>query len=240
MSKKEIANLEAISDFYRNGDRMDELLVDREVELIAKIIDRPGRAVEIGCGNGYSTERLLKLFPGLKVVEPSRKNVALMKRRIGREIDCQSCLLEELDIQQKFDQVIFLNVIEHVEDPVASLRSIERLLTDEGQVFISAPNCMSLNRRAGYRMGLLGSYAALAPKDYALGHRRVYTVEMMLEHIEAAGLKCSQMKGVYLKPLPESQMVALGESVVQAFYSLGEDVPEYCANLLAVARKKYY
>ena len=123
MSKEEIANLEAISEFYRNGDRMDELLVDREVELIAKITDRPGRAVEIGCGNGYSTERLLKMFPGLKVVEPSRGNVELMKKRIGREIDCQSCLLEELDAQQKFDQVVFLNVIEHVEDPVASLRS---------------------------------------------------------------------------------------------------------------------
>ena len=89
-------------------------------------------------------------------------------------------------------------------------------------------------------MGLLESYATLAPKDYALGHRRLYTVEMMLEHIKEAGLKCSHMKGVYLKPLSESQMVALGEPAVQAFYSLGEDVPEYCANLFAVARKKYY
>ena len=45
---------------------------------------------------------------------------------------------------------------------------------------------------------------------------------------------------MYLKPLSESQMIDLGDQAVRAFYGLGEDVPEYCASLLAIATRKYY
>ena len=136
--------------------------------------------------------------------------------------------------------MFFLNVIEHVEDPIASLKSLTDVVKDEGLIFISAPNCMSLNRRAGYRMGLLSSYDKMAPKDYEVGHRRLYTVDMLMDHCDQAGLKVLEMKGMYLKPLSEVQMLGLGDDVVRAFYALGEDVPQYCASLLAIATKKYY
>jgi len=35
-------------------------------------------------------------------------------------------------------------------------------------------------------------------------------------------------------------MVELGDDVVNAFYLLGEDIPEYCASILAIATAKYY
>lgn len=119
-----------------------------------------------------------------------------------------------------------------------SLKKIETLLSDEGRVFISVPNCMSLNRRAGFEMGLLESYDKFAPKDYELGHRRLYTVEMLEEHLELSNLELETIKGIYLKPLAEAQMVELGLDAVKAFYSLGEDVPQYCANLFVVAKRK--
>ena len=99
---------------------------------------------------------------------------------------------------------------------------------------------MSLNRRAGHQMGTLESYSTRAPKDYEVGHRRLYTVDMMKDHCEQADLKILDMKGMYLKPLSETQMVALGDDVIRAFYALGEDVPQYCASILAIATKKYY
>jgi 2-polyprenyl-3-methyl-5-hydroxy-6-metoxy-1,4-benzoquinol methylase len=235
---EEIDMLENISEFYKNGDIMDELLVDREINLIKKLTGNPGRAIEIGCGNGYSTERLFKLFDDLVILEPSKKNLELMKNRLNSEINTYNGLLEDYQTDKKFDHVFFLNVLEHVADPFAALKKIETLLSDEGQVFISVPNCMSLNRRAGFEMGLLESYETFAPKDYLVGHRRLYTVEMLTEHIEKANLKLETMKGIYLKPLAESQMMELGLDTVKAFYSLGEDVPHYCANLFAVAKKR--
>lgn len=239
MSKQEVEYLESISSFYEKGDYMDELMMDREVEIIKRYALDGKSAIEIGCGSGASTERLAGIFEDIEVVEPSLKNIELLRRRMP-DVSCHNALLEDFVVQKKYDYVFFLNVIEHVEDPVASLKMLAPLVKDEGLIFISAPNCMSLNRRAGYRMGLLKGYDQMAPKDYLVGHRRLYTVDMLAEHCEQAGLKTLAMKGVYLKPLAESQMMALGDDVVRAFYSLGEDEPHLCAGILAVATKKYY
>lgn len=241
MQESEIERLERIGDFYAEGDRMDELLVEREVALLKRLCINTSNALEVGCGNGYSTQHMVGLFDNYEVLEPSIKNLTSMKKRPGlQNITCHHVLLEDFFCARKFDNILFLNVIEHIEDPINSLIRLKNLLTDEGRIFISAPNCMSLNRRAGYQMGLLKEYSTFAPKDYLLGHRRLYTVDMMHEHCELAGLKVMHMKGVYLKPLAESQMTHLGEATIKAFHALGEDIPEYCANILAVAGKKYY
>ena len=239
MSEKEIAHLESINPFYEKGDYMDELMIEREIEIISRYVLEGKIALEVGCGNGLSTEKLHCLFRDIEVVEPSLKNIALLKRRVPDTV-CHNVLLEDYKSERKYDFVFFLNVIEHVEDPIASLKVLSNLVKDEGLIFISAPNCMSLNRRAGYRMGLLNSYDQMAPKDFQVGHRRLYTVDMLTDHCNQASLKILSMKGMYLKPLSETQMIGLGDNAVRAFYALGEDIPQYCACLLAVATKKYY
>jgi len=239
MNKREIEHLESVSPFYEKGDYMDELMIEREIEIIQQYITRGKSALEVGCGNGYSTERLCKIFNDIEVIEPSTKNIALMRRKVP-QIVCHNVLLENFSTKRKYDFIFFLNVIEHIEDPVESLKILSGLIRDEGLIFISCPNCMSLNRRAGFKMGLLDNYEQMAPKDYSVGHRRLYTVGMLMDHCNQAGLKVLSMKGMYLKPLSEKQMIELGDKAVRAFYSLGEEIPEYCASLLAVATKKYY
>jgi 2-polyprenyl-3-methyl-5-hydroxy-6-metoxy-1,4-benzoquinol methylase len=240
MSQTEIQRLDEISSFYEQGDYMDNLLIDRCVELVLKTCQTRTNALEIGCGGGYSTKQLVNYFESFEVLEGSLKNIELTKNNMQSNITFHNTLLENFKTDRKYDNIIFLHVLEHVDNPIDCLKCLEALLTDEGQIYLAAPNCMSLNRRAGFKMGLLKSYDTLAPKDYLLGHRRLYTVDMMREHCTEAGLKVSLMKGVYLKPLAETQMIDLGDDVVRAFYALGEDIPEYCADIFAVAKKRYY
>jgi 2-polyprenyl-3-methyl-5-hydroxy-6-metoxy-1,4-benzoquinol methylase len=239
MSEKEIAHLESINPFYEKGDYMDELMIEREIEIIKRYDFGGKSALEVGCGNGLSTEKLCNLFNDIEVIEPSVKNIELLRRKVPN-VTCYNTLLDDYKTDRKYDFVFFLNVIEHVEDPIASLKKLSFLVKDEGLIFISAPNCMSLNRRAGYKMGLLKSYDQMAPKDYEVGHRRLYTVDMLTDHCNQASLKVLSMKGMYLKPLSETQMINLGDEAVRAFYTLGEDVPHLCASLLAIVTKKYY
>lgn len=239
MKNKEIEHLETISDFYEKGNYMDELMIDREIEIIKQFRTEGKSALEVGCGSGSATEKLCKIFDDIEVVEPSGKNIALLRQRVP-DVICHEMLLENFSTSRRYDFVFFLNVIEHVEDPVESLKLLAELVKHEGLIFISGPNCMSLNRRAGYKMGLLENYEKMAAKDYEVGHRRLYTVDMLMDHCDQAGLKVLSMKGMYLKPLSETQMISLGDDVVRAFYALGEDVPQYCASLLAIATKKYY
>lgn len=218
---------------------MDELMIEREIEIIKRYPCEEKSALEVGCGSGLSTEKLRRLFRDLEIIEPSSKNIALLRRRVPDAI-CHNVLLEDFRAKRKYDFIFFLNVIEHVEDPIAALKILAQLLKDEGLAFISAPNCMSLNRRAGYKMGLLESYDQMAPKDHEVGHRRLYTVDMLTDHCNQGGLKVLSMKGMYLKPLSEAQMIELGDKAVRAFYALGEDVPQLCASLLAIVTKKHY
>jgi len=240
MSGTEVDRLEELRSFYEKGDYMDYLLIDRCNELILKSARTRDRAIEIGCGEGYSTKQLSEHFPDLEVLDASASNLALMRSRTGRDLVVHNTLIEDFQLGRKYDNIFLMHVLEHVEDPIACLRRLESVLGDEGQVYIAVPNCMALNRRAGLLMGLLDSYETLAPKDLLVGHRRLYTVDMLREHCELAGLKVVAMKGIYLKPLSESQMYSLDDSAVRAFYRIGEDVPQYCADLFAVATKKYY
>ncbi len=235
----EVEHLDSISSFYERGDAMDELMIDREIDLIKRYPIDGKSALEVGCGSGSCTERLSEIFSDMEVVEPSRKNIELLRRRLPNML-CHEALLEDVDLERKFDYVFFLNVLEHVEDPVDSLQYLEKLVKHEGLIFISVPNCMSLNRRAGYKMGMLEHYEELSAKDIEVGHRRLYTVDMLNDHCERAGLKLLDIKGIYLKPLSERQMLELGEGAVRAFLELGEDIPQYCASLFAVATKKFY
>lgn len=241
MSEKEIKHLEAFTSFYQKGDYMDDLLIEREMDFVRRYCDggRDKLALEVGCGSGTCTVHLSALFPRLEVIEPAKGNIELLKQRLPG-IPCHNILLEQFHAKHKYDYIFFLNVIEHVEDPVDSLSRLHGLLADEGLIFISAPNCMSLNRRAGYKMGLLGSYDQLAPKDHLVGHRRLYTKAMLEEHCSQAGLRLIDIMGLYLKPLSEKQMYELGEAAIKAFLKLGEEIPEYCASLLGIATKKLY
>ena len=240
MDEKE--RLEAISPFYAKGDYMDELSTLREIEIILEYSKRGNpwkekSALEVGCGSGYSTERLCRIFPDYEVIEPAKNNIDLLRQRVP-DLVVHNVLLEEFTPKRKYDYIFFLNIIEHVIDPVASLRILADLIKDDGLIFISSPNGMSLNRRAGLQMGLLDSYDTLAPKDHAVGHRRLYTVPSLTYHCYQAGLQVLSMKGIYLKPLSEKQMYDLGDAVIRAFHQLGEEIPEYCATIMAVAAKR--
>lgn len=235
---KEVELLEGISALYAKGDIMDELLVEREATLVKAAVPPSAKALEIGCGNGFSTERFAAYFADLTIVEPAAGNIQLMQAKVKKDLKIFNGLLEDFKSHDKYAAIMFLNVLEHVEDPISSLNAIAHLLTDDGKAFISVPNSMSLNRRAGYHMGVLKSYDTMAQKDYDYGHRRMYHVDMLKEHIAQSNLELVELKGAYLKPLAERQMVELGLEVIKAFHQLGEDVPQYCANIFAIVKKR--
>ena len=232
--------LETLKDFYESEDVMDKLIIDREEELIKKTYRTKKDVLEVGCGSGYSTEKVIKIFDKFELLEPSNNNIELTKSRIKKDFTVHNCMLEEFNTTNKYSNILFLNVLEHVINPIESLKKLKTILSDDGLIYISVPNCMSLNRRAGFELGILPSYSQKAPKDYKVGHRTLYTVNMLKEHADKAGLKIVDIKGIYLKPLSEIQMSKLGMDIIKMFYYLGEDIPEYCAVLFATMSKKEY
>ena len=97
-----------------------------------------GRLLEIGSGFGF----LLQTFrmDGWKVtgVEPDRNLARYSKAKQG--IETISCVLETANIpNESVDVVIMLHVIEHVPDPVGTLREIYRVLKPGGHLILETP-----------------------------------------------------------------------------------------------------
>ena len=80
-------------------------------------------------------------------------------------------------------------------------------------------------------MGLLQRVDGLNERDVSLGHRRVYTREKLVEHVNSAGLTSLDEEFILLKILSNAQMEALDPKLIQALFELGHEFPDLCADL---------
>lgn len=104
----------------------------------------PGSLLDVGCGSG-STMQLLELF-GWRTEGVDTDPIAVcMGREQGMKIE-----LGDIDVYadgQRFDVIRFWHSLEHVHDPVRTLRRARRLLNPQGYLIVGVPNRSSLSRR---------------------------------------------------------------------------------------------
>ena len=162
--------------------------------------------LDLACGEG----RMLGLFLSRynRVVGVDASGFALSKAR-EKHPDCElhECLIENLELDEKFDDVLLINVLEHVRDPVAVLNKSASFLKDDGRLMIQVPNAEALNRRLALSMGSLKYLEELSTYDLEItGHRRYYTMDALISDVREVGLCIIKEGGVFLKMLSTAQM----------------------------------
>jgi len=147
------------------------------------------RVLEVGCGIGTMTKRLLEVADSVVGIEPNvncaRRAEAAFKghpRFTLYEQHLEECNPAEL-AAHRFDTVVCFNVLEHIEDDVAALRTFGDVLTPGGRVLIFVPAVQ----------------AAYGPLDAELGHHRRYSKPMMADAFARAGLDLVTLK--YTNPI---------------------------------------
>jgi 2-polyprenyl-3-methyl-5-hydroxy-6-metoxy-1,4-benzoquinol methylase len=144
-------------------------------------------------------------------------------------------LFEDYQPNEFFETIILEHILEHVEDPIALMRMVKKWLAPGGKLFLGVPNANSIHRLAAVKMGLLNEPSQLNSRDISLGHRRVYTHETFKNDIIASGLSIQEIGGVFFKPLSNGQIEnGWDEKMIQGFFELGKDFPEYAAEIFAV------
>ena len=105
------------------------------IELAKKTASQ--HVLEVGCGTGYGTAELAEALPGIVAVdriapEPENRHPrAQFIRSDARTIPLDS---------NRFDLVLSFQVIEHIENPEAYLKSIARTLKSGGYALLTTPN----------------------------------------------------------------------------------------------------
>ncbi len=102
----------------------------------------PGMSVlEIGCHTGYFARYLIDR--GYKVLGVEKDaDAAADARNEGVSVICADISDPEIlnTITQRFDVILLMDVIEHLEHPESTLRQLKSLLTRTGRLLITGPN----------------------------------------------------------------------------------------------------
>ncbi len=166
-----------------------------------------GRSLlDLACGDGMMTEMFAKHFDRVVGVDASCKHLADAITRVP-QAEFHECLIEELELDETFDSIFLLDIMEHVIDPVSVLRKSASFLNDDGIMIAHVPNAHAVNRKIAVLMGTLEACEELSPFDIEIaGHRRYYTLGTLKEDFEKAGLRVVKTGGIFYKIMSTPQM----------------------------------
>jgi 2-polyprenyl-3-methyl-5-hydroxy-6-metoxy-1,4-benzoquinol methylase len=135
--------------------------------------------IEIGAGIGNMSGRLMGKRLSYVAAEKDPLYLHALHNRFFRtpNVSVRSLNPEIHEdysgLEDQFETVLCLNVLEYVEDSAAVIRSMSGCLQDGGMLLVLAPQGPAL----------FGSV------DRTMGHKRRFTVEQLTEELRAAGLK---------------------------------------------------
>lgn len=143
-------------------------------------------ALDVGGGTGW-------LLAQAREVEPRLKHTAVV------DIDAQArdyaeklghafhlSRIETFESNRKYDLILLLNLIEHVDDPVSVLAKMRDLLAPGGRILAKTPNHDSLDARI-FRHHSWGGY-------HCPRHWVIFTPESFARAVQSAGLKLERIE----------------------------------------------
>ncbi len=195
-----------VRDFFANCNRdyVDDPVIReirRHLERLEHVVGGPGHLLDIGAGTG-----ILMHLAQERGWQPEGIDIApLTAEKVAQEFGFQITIapFELHDFgPRRFDGITMLDVLEHLVDPLTTLRRVHEMLRPGGAVAIAVPNQRSL---LTYLVGLyarMGGPAAnaLLFRLYVPPHLHYFTPPTLRQLVEAAGLRIVELRqgAVYL------------------------------------------
>jgi 2-polyprenyl-3-methyl-5-hydroxy-6-metoxy-1,4-benzoquinol methylase len=103
------------------------------------------RVLDMACGEGYGSEVLSRSASSVVGVDANPEAYEHARLRYVRQnLRFERAMVETYGSPGEFDAVVFLQTIEHVQDPVAVLAHFRALLAPGGIAYVSTPNLLTL------------------------------------------------------------------------------------------------
>lgn len=152
-------------------------------DILADYLDRYGavpknaKILEIGCGTGHNLP-MLGVFGEVDAIEidPAAREIA--STRLGKPVG-SSPLPDLTGVEPgSYDLVAVLDVVEHIEDDVAALQAMARVLRPGGKILITVPAHQWM----------------WSAHDVVNHHKRRYSKATLLAALDKAGLKWRKLR----------------------------------------------
>ncbi|KAB2911333.1 MAG: bifunctional 2-polyprenyl-6-hydroxyphenol methylase/3-demethylubiquinol 3-O-methyltransferase UbiG [Hyphomicrobiaceae bacterium] len=165
--------------------------------------------LDIGCGGGLICEPLARLGGRMTGLDPATENIEAARRHAtgqGLDIDYRAGRVEDLAAEGRtFDAVVCLEVVEHVPDVGAFLKTCAALVRPGGLMLLS-----TINRTTkAYLLAIVGAEYVLRWLPVGT-HQwdRFVTPGELARHFEAAGLGKPVFRGLVCNPLSDTWSIS--------------------------------
>ena len=161
------------------------------------------RVLDIGCGAGLLCEPLTRLGAQVIGIDPSATNIAAAKLHADKghlSIDYRCTTVETMDVRERFDIVLAMEVIEHVTDVGAFLSRCAAMVKPGGMMVVS-----TLNRNwKSFALAIVGAEYVLRwlPRGTHEWDKFV-TPDELAQHLAHNKLAITEQAGVVYSPLAD-------------------------------------
>ncbi len=142
--------------------------------IMSQLRPHLGRTVlEVGCGSGNFTELMAPTAEYIHAVDLDPRFVAQAAERTARFKNVTVALGDAaaIDVDRQFDSVVMLDVLEHLENDIETLRRLRSRLRERGTIIVKVPAIPAIYNKM----------------DRAVGHFRRYKRSQLQGVMKAAG-----------------------------------------------------
>jgi 2-polyprenyl-3-methyl-5-hydroxy-6-metoxy-1,4-benzoquinol methylase len=205
---------------------------------------RSGNLLELGSFQGNFTKRFLPYFNDITCVEASSEAISIAKKGLGEKVKIVHSMFEDVELPNKYDNIILTHVLEHIDNPVYVLKRInDEWLSDNGRFFLVCPNANAPSRQIAVKMGLISHNSAVTPAEVEHGHKITYTLDTLERDAKLAGLNVIHRSGIFFKALANFQWDKLlqtdiiSQEYLEGCYQLGQQYPDLCSSIFLLCEK---
>ena len=222
------------NQFTNSSNRLNKI-----IDALKNLPASPKRVLDIGCGTGFLTNEIKKMYPSAKVIgaDVSKTALTIARNQYPQtnfiEVDAEKYLPFETE---SFDLIFSGEHIEHLKDVDMYLEELHRTAAPNATLILTTPNLTSWLNRILMLFGrqplwLEPSLRKLLPivnvcgltfpqnlAEAPSGHLRLYTLNMLKKMLALYGFETSKAMGCTLLTKPILKQI---DQVLSSFPSLG-------------------
>ena len=165
----------------------DQQIYHEIIQLLSSDLVKSSSIIDVGMGQGKFLKLLGQLFPNL-----TRHGADAADYGHASEIKQFICdFNSKLSIDQQFDLVTSIEVIEHLRDPRHFVNELVSICKSGGKILITTPNNESYNSLLSFFVR--GYFSAFSPRDYPAHITPITEYQLTQIVYEIPGLKIKQV-----------------------------------------------
>ncbi len=131
-------------DMYRDVWAINARVVKKEAVRRGLGTNGSFSLLDVGSGHGFFLEQCVALGVAAKGLETSPHAVEYAREKL--KLDVRAIPLDELPAAEKFDVITLWGVLEHVPDPLLTMRQVHAHLNPGGMTWVMTPNTNAVER----------------------------------------------------------------------------------------------